>query len=66
MAALSGAPTKAFTTAYWTLRQPYDAGQWTAPQYWTGVLDSLSLTAGPSVASARAGDMDRSRRRCPA
>ncbi|MFJ5292588.1 HAD family hydrolase [Streptomyces sp. NPDC088348] len=49
MAGLSGAPTDAFTTAYWTFRQPYDAGQWTAPQYWTTVLDSLSLTAGPDT-----------------
>ncbi|MET9532960.1 HAD family phosphatase [Streptomyces sp. NPDC006649] len=49
MAGLSGAPTDAFTTAYWNFRQPYDAGQWTAPQYWTTVLDSLSLTAGPDT-----------------
>lgn len=59
MAALSGAPTDAFTTAYWTLRQSYDAGQWTAPQYWTAVLGSLSLTAGPdTIERLRLADID--------
>ncbi|WP_052863272.1 HAD family hydrolase [Streptomyces niger] len=59
MAALSGAPTDAFTTAYWTLRRPYDAGEWTAFQYWTAVLDSLSLTAGPdTIEVLRLADID--------
>ncbi|GAA0441336.1 HAD family phosphatase [Streptomyces olivaceiscleroticus] len=59
MAALSGAPPDAFTTAYWTLRRPYDAGERTAFQYWTAVLDSLSLTAGPdTIEELRLADID--------
>jgi len=42
MAARCHAPTDAFTTAYWACRPPYDAGQQSAPEYWTAVLRSLS------------------------
>ncbi|MET9960033.1 HAD-IA family hydrolase [Streptomyces sp. NPDC006326] len=59
MAALSGASTDAFTAAYWACRPPYDAGQWSAPQYWTAVLRRLSLTAGPSTTEKlRLADID--------
>ncbi|MFJ6564756.1 HAD family hydrolase [Streptomyces sp. NPDC091412] len=59
MAALSGAPTDVFTAAYWACRPPYDAGQWTAPQYWTAVLRWLSLTAGPdTIEKLRLTDID--------
>ncbi|MFI5987368.1 HAD family hydrolase [Streptomyces sp. NPDC051555] len=49
MAALSGARTEPFAHAYWACRMPYDAGQFTAPQYWTAVLNQLSLTAHPDT-----------------
>ncbi|WP_030416027.1 HAD-IA family hydrolase [Streptomyces sp. NRRL S-1448] len=44
MAARCHAPTDAFTTAYWACRPPYDAGQQSAPEYWTAVLRRLSLS----------------------
>ncbi|MCX4907456.1 HAD-IA family hydrolase [Streptomyces sp. NBC_00878] len=55
MAARCHAPTDAFTTAYWACRPPYDAGQQSAPEYWTAVLRSLSpspplsLSLSPSL-----------------
>ncbi|CAL9462041.1 Phosphoglycolate phosphatase [Streptomyces sp. enrichment culture] len=59
MAALSGAPADAFAAAYWACRPPYDAGRWTAPQYWTAVLRRLSLTAGPhTIEELRLTDID--------
>ena len=42
MAAFCDAPADAFTEAYWDLRQPYDAGQQSAPEYWAAVLRLLS------------------------
>ena len=42
MAACCNAPADAFAKAYWDLRQPYDAGQQSAPEYWTAVLQLLS------------------------
>ncbi|MFE6158744.1 HAD family hydrolase [Streptomyces sp. NPDC056486] len=59
MAALSGAPTDALATAYWTCRQPYDAGQFSASQYWTAVLQGLSLPAHPDIIEKlRLADID--------
>lgn len=59
MAALSEARTEPFTDAYWACRRPYDAGQFTAPQYWTAVLDQLSLTAPPdTIEKLRLTDID--------
>ncbi|MFD3308162.1 HAD-IA family hydrolase [Streptomyces sp. NPDC058694] len=49
MAARCQAPTEAFTTAYWACRPPYDAGQQSAPEYWTAVLRSLSPSPSLSV-----------------
>ena len=49
MAARCHAPTDAFTTAYWACRPPYDAGQQSAPEYWTAVLRSLSPSLPLSV-----------------
>ncbi|MEU9955853.1 HAD-IA family hydrolase [Streptomyces sp. NPDC050982] len=46
MATRCHTPTDAFTTAYWACRPPYDAGQQSAPEYWTAVLRSLSLSVG--------------------
>ncbi|MEV6130951.1 HAD family phosphatase [Streptomyces violaceusniger] len=45
MAARCNAPADAFAEAYWTCRPPYDAAQWSAPEYWTAVLRWLSRSA---------------------
>ncbi|MFD3761689.1 HAD family hydrolase [Streptomyces sp. NPDC058622] len=60
MAALSGgAPTDAYDAAYWACRQPYDAGLFSASQYWTAVLDQLSLPAHPDIIEKlRLADID--------
>jgi putative hydrolase of the HAD superfamily len=42
MAACCDAPADAFTKAYWDLRQPYDTGRQSAPEYWAAVLRLLS------------------------
>lgn len=42
MAARCGADPSDFAVAYWALRAPYDAGQQTATEYWTAVLDRTS------------------------
>jgi putative hydrolase of the HAD superfamily len=49
MAAYCDAPTDAFTKAYWDLRQPYDAGQQSAAEYWAAVLRVLSRPADPDL-----------------
>jgi putative hydrolase of the HAD superfamily len=54
MAAHCHAPTEAFTTAYWACRPPYDAGQQSAPEYWTAVLRRLS----PSMSVDADADAD--------
>lgn len=43
LARLSGAPDDAFWTAYWGLRQPYDRGDVTGPEYWHTVAEALRL-----------------------
>nr|WP_030286245.1 HAD family phosphatase [Streptomyces catenulae] len=59
MATLSGARTVPFADAYWACRLPYDAGQLSAPQYWTAVLNQLSLTAHPdTIEKLRLTDID--------
>ncbi|MFD6327250.1 HAD family hydrolase [Streptomyces sp. NPDC058442] len=59
MAALSGAPTDAFTAAYWTFRPPYDAGQHSASAYWTDVLRALSRPAdADAIEKLRLADID--------
>ncbi|MFJ7257318.1 HAD family hydrolase [Streptomyces sp. NPDC098085] len=45
MAARCNAPADAFAEAYWACRRPYDAGQWSASEYWAAVLRWLSHTA---------------------
>lgn len=59
MAALGGAPTGAFTAAYWDCRRPYDAGEFSASQYWTAVLRRLARPAHPdTVEELRLADID--------
>ncbi|MEU8702023.1 HAD family phosphatase [Streptomyces sp. NPDC048680] len=59
MASLSGAPTDAFAAAYWACRRPYDAGQFSASQYWTAVQHRLSLPAHPDIIEKlRLADID--------
>ncbi|MEV2193024.1 HAD family phosphatase [Streptomyces phaeochromogenes] len=59
MAARCHAPTEAFTTAYWACRPPYDAGQQSAPEYWTAVLRSLSVDAdADTIEELRLADID--------
>ncbi|MCX4779044.1 HAD family hydrolase [Streptomyces sp. NBC_01264] len=60
MALLSGgAPADAFDAAYWACRLPYDAGQFSAAEYWTAVLHQLSLPAHPdTVEQLRLADID--------
>jgi putative hydrolase of the HAD superfamily len=56
MAARCQAPTEAFTTAYWACRPPYDAGQQSAPEYWTAVLRRLAPS--PSLPPSLSVDAD--------
>ncbi|WP_405016605.1 HAD family phosphatase [Kitasatospora sp. NBC_00070] len=59
MAALGGAPTEPFAAAYWACRRPYDAGRFSAAQYWTAVLHQLSLPARPDlIEKIRLADID--------
>ncbi|MFD6885513.1 HAD family hydrolase [Streptomyces sp. NPDC059957] len=59
MATLISASTDAFIAAYWDCRQPYDAGQLDASQYWTAVLHRLSVPAHPDVIEKlRLADID--------
>jgi len=59
MAALCHTPTDAFTTAYWACRPPYDAGQQSAPEYWTAVLRRLSLSVdADTIEELRLTDID--------
>jgi len=59
MAACCNASTEAFTKAYWDLRQPYDAGRQSAPEYWTAVLRVLSRPADPdTIEKLRLIDID--------
>jgi putative hydrolase of the HAD superfamily len=59
MAAYCDAPAYAFTRSYWDMRQPYDAGQQSAPEYWTAVLKRLSCPADPgTIEKLRLADID--------
>ncbi len=61
MAARCHTPTDAFTTAYWACRPPYDAGQQSAPEYWTAVLRRLSPHAeadADTIEELRRTDID--------
>ena len=59
MAACCDVPEDAFTKAYWDLRQPYDAGRQSAPEYWTEVLRLLSRPADPgTIEKLRLADID--------
>ena len=59
MAAFCDAPADAFTEAYWDLRQPYDAGQQSAPEYWAAVLRLLSRPVdADTVEKLRLTDID--------
>ncbi|MEV7346133.1 HAD-IA family hydrolase [Streptomyces sp. NPDC093544] len=59
MAARCHTPTDAFTTAYWACRPPYDAGQQSAPEYWTAVLRGLSLSVdADTIEELRLTDID--------
>ena len=59
MAACCDAPADAFTKAYWDLRQPYDAGQQSAAEYWAAVLRVLSRPADPdTIEKLRLTDID--------
>jgi putative hydrolase of the HAD superfamily len=59
MAARCHTPTDAFTTAYWACRPPYDAGRHSAPEYWTAVLQRLSLPAdADTIEELRLTDID--------
>jgi putative hydrolase of the HAD superfamily len=59
MAARCHTPTDAFTTAYWACRPPYDAGRQSAPEYWTAVLQRLSLPAdADTIEELRLTDID--------
>jgi len=46
MAARIDVAVDAFTTAYWRHRRGYDAGDYTAPDYWRRVLRSLGRRPG--------------------
>jgi putative hydrolase of the HAD superfamily len=59
MAALSHTSLDAFTTAYWTLRLPYDAGRQTPAAYWSDVLRALSRPAdADTIEELRLTDID--------
>ncbi|GAA2766582.1 HAD family phosphatase [Streptomyces paradoxus] len=59
MAARCHTSPDAFTTAYWTHRQPYDAGRHTASAYWTDVLQALSRpTDADTIEELRLTDID--------
>ncbi|MET7568541.1 HAD family phosphatase [Streptomyces sp. NPDC005492] len=59
MAARCHASTDAFTTAYWSCRPPYDAGQQSATEYWTAVLRWLSRPAdADTIEELRRTDID--------
>ena len=59
MAAGCDAPADAFTKVYWDLRQPYDAGRQSAPEYWAAVLRLLSRPADPgTIEKLRLADID--------
>jgi putative hydrolase of the HAD superfamily len=59
MAASCDAPADAFTKAYWDLRQPYDAGRQSAPEYWAAVLRLLSRPVDPDlIEKLRLADID--------
>jgi len=59
LAACCDVPEDAFTKAYWDLRQPYDAGRQSAPEYWAAVLRLLSRPAGPgTIEKLRLADID--------
>jgi putative hydrolase of the HAD superfamily len=59
MAAACDTRTETFTKAYWDLRQPYDAGHQSAPEYWTAVLRLLSRPADPgTIEQLRLTDID--------
>jgi putative hydrolase of the HAD superfamily len=59
MAAYCDASADAFTKAYWDLRQPYDAGRQSAPEYWAAVLRLLSRPVDPGmIEKLRLTDID--------
>ncbi|MEV0911848.1 HAD family hydrolase [Streptomyces hokutonensis] len=59
MAARCATPTDAFTEAYWACRPPYDAGQHSAPEYWTAVLRWLRRPVdADTVEELRRTDID--------
>lgn len=59
MAAYCDVSADAFTKAYWDLRQPYDAGQQSAPEYWAAVLRLLSRPVDPGmIEKLRLTDID--------
>jgi putative hydrolase of the HAD superfamily len=59
MAAYCDAPADAFTKAYWDLRQPYDAGRQSAPEYWAAVLRLLSRPLDPgTIEELRLADIE--------
>ncbi|MBI0378363.1 HAD-IA family hydrolase [Streptomyces albiflaviniger] len=59
MAARCAAPADAFAEAYWDCRPPYDAAQWSAPEYWTAVLRWLSLPVdADTIEELRLADID--------
>jgi putative hydrolase of the HAD superfamily len=59
MAAHCDAPEDAFTKAYWDQRQPYDAGQQSAFEYWSAVLRLLSRPDDPdTIEKLRLADID--------
>lgn len=41
---VSGLPADAFWGAYWNLRQPYDRGDLSGPEYWRRVASALGAT----------------------
>lgn len=43
LAMTAGADADRFWSAYWTLRRPYDAGSFSADEYWDGVAERLDL-----------------------
>jgi putative hydrolase of the HAD superfamily len=58
MAELCHAPAEAFAKAYWDLRQPYDAGRVSAPEYWTAVLRLMPCSAGSDSDPGLNPDLD--------
>ncbi|MEU8489261.1 HAD-IA family hydrolase [Streptomyces sp. NPDC048641] len=59
MAARCHVSVEAFTTAYWTYRPPYDAGQQSASAYWTDVLRGLSRPVdADTIEELRLTDID--------